>query len=202
MAHLAPDNELYKSLRQLYDELAASPLAPLFALLPPESWHMTVLEGVCEQVRTPGYWPHDLPADAPLEQCTALFTEKLKKFDIGDDGEPPYRMAVAGFSSFTVGIGIALRAQTADEEARLRGLRGRLSDTLQIRHPHHDLYGLHISMAYFLRYLDPQQTSELSQLLQEHLEAMPKEFELGAPEFCTFENMFSFERVFYLGRQA
>lgn len=112
-------------------------------------------------------------------------------------------MTVSGFSSFAVGIGVAVRLRTADEEARFRGLRDRLSETLQLRHPQHSDYDLHLSMAYFLRYLNQEQTAELSRLLREHFDnEMPKEFELGAPEFCTFENMFKFERMFYLKRQG
>lgn len=42
LAHLSPDSELYASMLELHGKLAASPLAPLFALLPPTSWHMTV----------------------------------------------------------------------------------------------------------------------------------------------------------------
>lgn len=53
-------------------------------------------------------------------------------------------------------------------------------------------------MAYFLRYLNKEQKAQLSVLLKEHFETMPKAFELGAPEFCTFEDMYRFDRMFYL----
>jgi len=36
----------------------------------------------------------------------------------------------------------------------------------------------------------------------DHLQEMPVEFELGAPEFCKFENMFVFNRQFYLKNQG
>ncbi|KAK3393492.1 RNA ligase/cyclic nucleotide phosphodiesterase [Podospora didyma] len=202
VAHLAPASPLYASMLDLYNKLASHPLSSLYALLPPPSWHMTVFEGVCDQVRGPGYWPRDLPpSDSPsstttLEACTALFAQKLADFDLQCD--PPFRLTVTGFTSLAVGIGVRLQLRTPKEEARFRGLRDRLAEVLQIRHPHHDNYLLHLSMTYFVRYPTPEQAAELTALLAEHFEGMPKEFELGAPEFCTFENMFKFDRSFYL----
>jgi len=46
IANLSPESELYASLLGLHAKLAASPLASTFALLPPESWHMTIF-GMC-----------------------------------------------------------------------------------------------------------------------------------------------------------
>ncbi|KAK0657105.1 RNA ligase/cyclic nucleotide phosphodiesterase [Cercophora newfieldiana] len=198
IAHLSPQSELYASLLNLHAKLAASPLASLFALLPPESWHMTIFEGVCDSVRAPGHWPRDIAPEASLAHCTSHFARKLEHFKLGPTEQPPYRLAVTGFSSFAVGIGIRLSLRTPEEEARFRKLRDRLAETLQIKHAHHKYYELHLSMAYFLRYLDKEQKAQLNALLKGHFETMPKLFELGAPEFCTFEDMFRFDRMFYL----
>lgn len=198
VSHLSPSSALYASLLGLHAKLAASPLAHLFTLLPPSSWHMTVFEGVCDTERYPGHWPSDLPRDLPLDECTAHLAGKLSTFDLGEDARPPYRLTAQGFTSFDVGIGVHLSLRTPEEETRFRELRDRLSEVLKIRHAQHDRYGLHLSMAYFLRHLDEAQKEELGKLLMGHFESMPREFELGAPEFCTFENMFRFDRLFYL----
>ena len=55
------------------------------------------------------------------------------------------------------------------------------------------------SLAYFLRHLDADQERELMALVQHHLGELEGECELGAPEFCTFSDMFKFDRAFYLG---
>ncbi|KAK1749322.1 DUF1868-domain-containing protein [Echria macrotheca] len=198
VSHLSPDSPLYASLLELHAKLAASPLAHLYALLPPESWHMTVFECTCEDVRMRGYWPEDVPMDAPLEDCTAHLAAKLGEFDLGADARPPYRFTVRGFSPFDVGIGVLLRLRTPEEEFKFRILRQRLADKTRILQPNHNHYQLHISMAYFLRHLDEAQKAELGSMLMDHFQAMDKDFELGAPEFCTFENMFRFDRLFYL----
>ena len=196
ISHLSPSSELYASLMVLYEKLRQSHLSSVFTLLPPSSWHMTLFEGVCDQVRKPGFWPSDLAIDAPLEECDALFTEKLASFDLQCD--PPYQMSITGFDPLEVGIGVHIEPNAPPEAARLRRLRDRLADVLQVRHPGHDSYGLHLSMAYLLRHLTEEQKIELSALLHDHLRNMPVEFELGTPEFCKFENMYAFKHQFYL----
>ncbi|KAF4930691.1 hypothetical protein CGCVW01_v000854, partial [Colletotrichum viniferum] len=99
----------------------------------------------------------------------------------------------------SIGIGVRLDGRTPAETERLRSLRNKLADKLNIRHPIHDEYGFHLSVAYLLRHLTHQQNQELEGLLLRHFEEMPKSFELAAPEFCAFENMFAFKRVFFLG---
>ncbi|OIW31717.1 DUF1868-domain-containing protein [Coniochaeta ligniaria NRRL 30616] len=201
VCHLSQSSELYASLLGLYEKLRTGPHSHLYTLLPPPSWHMTVFEGVCDQVRKPGYWPSDLPPDAPLADCTAHFAEKLSTFDLGFD-PPPYRMCVRGIDPLEIGLGLHLEFRDAGEETRFRALRDRISETLSLRHPGHESYGLHLSLAYLLRHLTDDQKAEISKLVLDHLAGSPVEFELGAPEFCTFENMFAFKRLFYLGIQG
>ncbi|KAB5554620.1 RNA ligase/cyclic nucleotide phosphodiesterase [Coniochaeta sp. 2T2.1] len=181
VCHLSQTSDLYASLLQLYEKLRTSPLAHLYTLLPPPSWHMTVFEGVCDQVRKPGYWPSDLPVDAPLEECTARFAEELSAFDLRCD--PPYRISVRGIDPLQIGIGVHLEFTDAAEEALFRGLRDRISETLSLRLPGHETYGLHISIAYLLRILTDEQDAEIRKLVLDHLGDAPKEVEFGAPDF-------------------
>ncbi|KAJ6509043.1 RNA ligase/cyclic nucleotide phosphodiesterase [Mycena sanguinolenta] len=201
VCHLSPSSEpeLYNSMLALYDKLKRSHLSHLYALLPPFSWHMTAFEGSCDQRRIPGRWPDDLPMDASLADCTALFANKLSTFDLQCD--PPYHLSITGFDPLETGIGVHLEPYTPEENARLRGLRDRLSPLLRIRSTDHATYVLHLSMAYLLRILTEEQDKELRKLLMDHFESMPKQFQLGAPEFCTFEDMFAFNRLFYLKNQ-
>jgi hypothetical protein len=198
VSHLSPSSALYASLLVLHEKLLASSFSPILGMLPAPSWHMTVFEGVCDQVRQPSHWPSDLPLSAPLEECTELFKKKLAGFDLGA-AQPPYHLVVSGLDALKIGISLRLELRTAAEGSSLRGLRDRLADELGYRHPSHDVYRFHLSIAYLLRHLTAKQEEELTALLMEHFESMPREFELGAPEFCTFEDMFAFKRLFYLG---
>jgi len=196
VCHVSPSSPLYESLFELHTKLKNSQFAPLITLLPPESWHMTVFEGVCDKVRAPGYWPAHIET---LKYCTSLFATRLRKFDLGQS-KPPYRLKITGFDPLEIGIGVSVEGKGMMEDRRIRDVRDRLADVLEIRHPNHETYGFHLSVAYLLRHLTDEQEADLTDLLMEHWEGMPKEFEFErGPEFCTFENMFAFDRLFYLG---
>ncbi|KAF8208704.1 RNA ligase/cyclic nucleotide phosphodiesterase [Mycena galopus ATCC 62051] len=201
IAHLSQSSELHKSLRALHEKLKSSHLSHLYALLPLSSWHMTIFEGVAEYARSvPGRWPDDLPLNASLALCNSLYEEKLSSFDLQCD--PPYHLAIMGFSPLVAGITLHLEPYTSQENARLRNLRNRLSSLLHIRAKGHDNYGFHMSMAYLLRFPTEEQDMQLMKLLTDHFEdEMPKEFELGPPEFCSFEDMFAFKPLLYLKNQ-
>ncbi|KAJ6511929.1 RNA ligase/cyclic nucleotide phosphodiesterase [Mycena vitilis] len=192
--------ELYASLLALHGKLKNIHLSNLYVLLPPASWHMTVFEGVCDQVRNFAAWPDDLPNDASLEECNSLYEKKLSSFDLRCDPASP-RFAITGFYPLYGIIGLRLQPNTPEEETRLRGLRDRLSNLLRIRAGNHNAYSFHITIAYLLRTPNKDQDEELMMLLTDHFNGMPKQFEPGPPEFCTFADMFTFTRLFYLENQ-
>jgi hypothetical protein len=196
---LSPSTELYASLLTLREKLLKSHLAPLFAkdsLAKPVNWHMTLFIGARDKIRTPGYWPQDIPVDMPLEDVLVALTDKLERFDL--QCEPPYRMKVSGFGDTDYSIGVHLTPESADEEKRLRDLRNRLSKQLGIRHPGHDGFKFHVTLAYLLRWPDDRQKRELNALLQEHFQSMPARVDMGRPVFCSFKDMNGWEPVLKL----
>lgn len=98
-----------------------------------------------------------------------------------------------------VGIGLGIEGATVEEERRLRRLRDRLADTLGFKAPNHDRYPFHVTMAYLLRHIDGKDREEMEELFAQLLPEVQVEFELNALEFCTFEDMRSFQRLFYFG---
>lgn len=97
-----PENPLYPILENLHIELRRQEFSSLHALLPPASWHMTLLEGVCDRVRTPDRWPQNLQLDAPIQTCSTLFASELSTFDL--NATLPIRMAVADLTATTGGV--------------------------------------------------------------------------------------------------
>jgi hypothetical protein len=108
-------------------------------------------------------------------------------------------MRVRGFDPAVVGLGLEVEGATPEEEQRMRRLRDRLADTLGFRAPNHEIYPFHVTIAYWLRHVDGDERVELNRVLKELLPEVKMEFDLGAVEFCTFENMFAYPRLFYLG---
>lgn len=198
ISHLSNSSELYSSLLVLYERLKKSPHSHLYTLLPPSSWHMTIFEGVTDKVRKPSYWPSNLPSDASIEECTELYLRELSTFDLRTP--LPYHLTVTELKPIKGSISLHIEPHTTDNIA-LRGLRDRLAERLKIRGRNYNHYSFHIAVAYPLRFLTEDQDAELKALIMDHFKDMPKEFELGAPEFCRFEDMFAYERLMYLKNQ-
>jgi hypothetical protein len=202
LCRVPADSPLLPGLRAVHAALSSHPiLSKRIRLLPPASWHMTVLDGVREKECEPGMWPLG-KEKKPLVECTKEFAHRLRELgqELGEEGlAPPDRMRVRGFDPAVVGIGLEVEGATAEEEKRMGRLRDRFADTLGFRAPNHKEYGFHITIAYLLRHIDGKEREELNKVFAQHLLVVQREFELGAVEFCTFENMCAFLRLFYLG---
>jgi len=196
ICHLPGDSPLKPGLLDLYKTLEEGEHRHLYTLLPPESWHMTVFEGVVDAKREIGFWPDDLQPNIPLDECTSHFAQKLDRFDL--EGLEVIGMDVTGWLPLVDGIGLTLTSKQLAQETELRRLRDRLSDALQLRNPEHDHYVFHLSIAYLLKKLTPAQSEALAATLQHALASLPSGFMLRAPEFCEFDDMFEFRRKFYL----
>ncbi|KAF3912532.1 hypothetical protein ABW20_dc0108682 [Dactylellina cionopaga] len=196
---LSNTSELHASMLSLYKKLETSHLNHLYTLLPTSSWHMTVFEGITDLARDP--FPDDLPMETTLAEYTEVFRKKLESFDL--QCKIPFQLSVSGFGPMQkagvwYGIGLDIVGHTGSELATIKALRDRLADTLRYRQQWHDSYGLHMSMAYLIRKPTDAQHKELREILMNHFKEMPKYFELGAPEFCTFEDMFNFKPILTL----
>lgn len=199
VCHIPLDSPLIPRLRLLCKKLSSHPtIGPIFRAVPEESWHMTVLDGVREEECEPGMWREGVEK-RPIPEYTKEFTPILRKLggDLHSLGlAPPYRMRARGVGPLDVGFGIAVEGATAKDEKRIRRLRDTLADALDLRVDNHEVYAFHITMGYWLRHVD---RAELDTLLADILPQLQLEFDLGAVEFCTFDNMCAYPRLFYLG---
>ncbi|RUM20430.1 DUF1868 domain-containing protein [Rhizobium vallis] len=196
ICHLDPGSGLSSALLDLHKVLRTHRLSHLYTLLPPSSWHMTVFEGVVDARREPGYWPSDLPADAPLYDCNQHFERKIEHFNAPLD--LPLEIDVNGWQPLVNGIALRLSPRAASQEVGIRSFRDALSRLLNIRHPEHATYEFHLSIAYLIRHPSETDRRELEGLLDNTTIKLPTQFELGAPEFCHFDDMFAFRRRFFL----
>src|SRR5438105_1108012 len=109
LCHLPPNSPLQPGLRALYEAVSSHKLlSQRFHLLPPESWHMTVLDGVREKERVHGMWPPG-KEQQNLADCTEEFAQSLKQIGLQLEEEglaPPYRMRVRAFDPALAGIGL------------------------------------------------------------------------------------------------
>jgi len=202
ICHVPLFTPLSDGLVEVRDRIKAGPFADCVTMLPPESYHMTVFEGVVDQPRSREQWPIELPLNTTLAECTRFMARRLRAFDLG--GEPFFRMRIAEAAEQR-GIGMVTLVPTDAEEVRkIRDLRDRLSKCLGIHSPNHDHYVFHITLSYLIKPMSLEavkQALDFNSTLYSELAEHIGTITLGAPEFCTFNDMHCFDNQFLLRRQ-
>ncbi len=196
------DAEPFRALLDIYRMLPSHSFARKIAALPPSSYHMTLFGGANDKERRASLWPSGLPLDMPIAQCNRVLGDRLRTFRLGEEGGP-YRMRIDLAEPPVDEAPLTIRLLQADEgeAARLRRLRTRLSETLGIRAPDQDQYRFHITLAYLVEWLTDEEKQDFRRTLagwKDMLATRAPVLMLGAPEYCTLEDMFAFDRQFYL----
>lgn len=196
-----PNAAYFNALLDIYRDTPDYAFTRKVAMLPPSSYHVTLFDLVTEVSRTDERWPDGLPLDAPMEVCAAFLAEKLSKFRL--ETPPRFVMRIVPFEPVVKERTLAIRLEpaSAEEHARIRTLRDRLSDAVGICAPNHDAYGFHTTLGYFLEWLTPAELVECRRAMrmwQGRVSSAAPEIVLGAPEYCTFRDMFAFNRKFFL----
>lgn len=166
-------------------------------MLPPSSYHVTLMEGICDANRTAASWPRDLSLQASLDECNDLFWEKLNSACQAAAGLS-FQMIIEGWRPLENGISLRVVPATPTDTMRLRLFRDYLSESLQLRHPKHDSYDFHISLTYSLRYLSQDEEMRILEFLQKLGEKLPRFIELKSPELCAFDDMFAFRHLCFV----
>ena len=191
----------FDAFLDIYREVPALPFARKVAWLPPSSYHTTIFGGANDRPRLKASWPADLPLDLPIADCDRVLGERLKGFAL--DHAPPIRLKVdlEQLQDPARPLTLLLLPVDAAEEARLRGLRDRLSRLLAIRSPNHDAYRFHVSLGYPIAWFTEGEASLFQATWRRWAGAVASKspvINLGAPEYCLFDDMFAFHRQFYL----
>jgi hypothetical protein len=138
----------------------------------------------------------------PNGECDRILTERLKRADLHVD--LPIRMRVDLDQRPVNGKALIFLLQPADdgERAKLAKVRERLGDVFKIHAPDANAYRFHISLGYAIAWFTPHEMRELEQAwarwVREFAAASPV-ITLGAPEYCTFKDMYAFKRQLLLG---
>ena len=195
------DSACFDALLDIYREAPSHRFVRKVALLPPSSYHMTVFGGANDKPRKAQSWPADLPLDMPIERCNTILAERLKAARISCP--LPIRMKVDPSQDPTNGAPLTLRLLPADsgERDKLTQVRRRIADVTKVPISRPDTYRFHISLGYFIAWLTPAEEIEFTRTFNRwagQLAAKSPVITLGAPEFCTFEDMYAFHRVLFL----
>jgi hypothetical protein len=183
----------------IYRDIPRHYFARKLALLPPSSYHMTIIGGATDQGREGGAWPELIPKDAPIEKCNEIIAERLKEVRVNHP--MPIKMVI-DLERATNPVSIPLRPLNDQMARDLAVLRDRLAEAMKLRFKDHDHYQFHMTIAYQIAWFDADEQRAYqdarSQWFLKLVQACPV-IELGAPEYCVFQDMFAFERRFFIG---
>lgn len=193
VCHVVEGSRTQATLERVRQALVDLPHGDRFAYTPLASHHMTVFQGTIEGRRQRDFWPEGLPSDAPVEETTRFFLERLDHFPPA----PRFRMKVASVTP----LGLVLIGASDDDERKARRLRDELTVPFDYRHPDHDSYTFHITLAYPKTWL-PAGAEDVYlpalTALKDRVAGEIEVVELGAPAFCEFSDMTEFRPLRFL----
>lgn len=194
IAHLPLDGWLARGLTEIREAAAAASFAGKLALLPVDSYHMTVFGGADDHHRTPDLWPKGVPLEAPMAACDEIVGGRLKDVTCS----PPHRLRI-DLEKPIQPFRFELTPVDADDDRRLRSLRDRLSAAMDIRKPNHETYGFHTQVGYLLEpFTAAEQTAFEAAFDIWRSRLADQVLEVGAPDYCTFDDMLAFRPRFRL----
>lgn len=200
IAHLPQQERGFPAFDAVLDIYRDKPLHDFsrkLSFLPASSYHMTIFGGPTDQGRDGGFWPKGVPIDAPMARCNEILADRLAEFRLGVD--LPFRMKVDDRQPPGLASPITLHLAPAYEReaAKLRQVRDALAERLGLRAPDHDRYQFHVTIAYQIEAFTPAEQQAYAVAMAGWRAAVARKapvIEIGAPEYCVFEDMFAFER--------
>ena len=141
ICHLNPHSSEHKALRLIQNRLKAGPQSNAFAFLPPDSFHMTVMEGISGPPESDPSWPKSSNKKHDLQTATELILQRITGVVVPNSHQikvtdifPGHSLKVEGFNE--------------DQEHSLRRTREILRDTAGIKPRAFYDYQFHITLAY------------------------------------------------------
>lgn len=189
----------FNALLDIYREASVQSFAHKIAFTPPSSYHMTIFGGANDQDRNTALWPRGLSRDASMDDCNDWVAARLKAFKL--NCALPIRMKVDLLPPVEAPLVLRLLPYDEAENVKLRTLISRLSECLEIYPEGIDKYAFHTTLGYAIQWLDAKEDQQFQDLMKKWRDAVARkcpQIQLGAPEFCTFEDMFAFQREFFL----
>lgn len=200
ICHIDKDSAFFATQEKIMRDFEQTRFAEDFALLPLNSMHMTIFEGVIEDHRGTTLWPGDLPHDMAIEDVTFALAQQVRQTHFRE--HRGLTLTVNGLKTLRSSFTINLSPADAETETRLKSLRSQISAVTGITHADPDSYRFHSSMGYRIRPAQDRDEDELLQLQSRYeqwlAEAAPT-LTLGPCEFNIHQDMLAFPVLHFLG---
>lgn len=191
VSNLAQQSTQHELLCRMQDDAKRESFGESLTFLPPSSFHMTLFDLVCDQIRQPEHWSSKIGLDAPLSEVDAQLARWLEPLSF------PQRlsMKVDCVGRLEIGLHVLLEPIDNEVERELRNFREGISRTTGIRHPDHETYPFHITLAYMLRYLTVTQQRDLQRFVSRWDATLAESFgvlDLEPAQLVFFDDMLAF----------
>lgn len=190
VADITPECPAYQVMTYLRQQIIDNSFDETIILLPENSYHMTVIQGLNDQTRDDTRWPKDFSRQATMEEADDYFTAAASSIPMIDPPRMKFDQIVCGQNACVV----RLKAADEEQEKTLRTFRDKIADALKHRQPTHDTYRFHISLGY-MRFLhqgaEKERLDALLAKLNEYLAQQPA-FTIGKPYIAYFDDMMFF----------
>jgi hypothetical protein len=190
ICHIPKNSNTFQFLLSFHVLLLQQSWAKNYVFLPPSSWHMTVFEGVCDQVRKRNRWTSKFSLNAPLIDIDNLFITEWNSI-----AKPTnFQLQYHGMW-FLDTMGIVLRPINHEMETTMRHFRDQLSTAFGIRAPRHKSYEFHITIAYQIIQLPFSDCIYVFNFNHKNSKSTKKDFgilTLNEPELAFFADLTNF----------
>ena len=190
IADVRPGCVAYDVMTHLRQMAIDAGFAKSMILLPEDSYHMTVIRGLNDQVRTDAFWPAALAKDAPMTAVDDYVSAAVASVEMPGSIRMKFRGVRVNSEDFRVLL------SPADEEQMLiiRRFRDAAADAIGLRLPGHDEYTCHITLAYTLTVPEGEKAERLAELVREmegYIGHQPV-FETTPPYMAYYDDMLAF----------
>jgi hypothetical protein len=173
-----------KKIQSLYGAYSA------FSLLPPDSFHMTIIEGVCDQIRDSAYWSKKISKDSSLAEVNTFFYNTVKKLRFPDFIKMKYKSF-----RFKGVLLIYLEPENDSIKNDLKSFRDNFASATGLKFSNHETYTFHISLGYQIKDFTNPEMDAIQKTADESHQMLVEAgcvFEISKPSFCTFSDMHAF----------
>jgi len=169
--------------------------ASKFAMLPPSSFHMTIKDLLCDQVRVHQDWSNKLAMDARLDEVDRFVIENCAD-PILSIQRKTLNMKFGFMDPYANSIKVCIIPADEGTKDALKTFRDEISSRTGIKHGNHDDYRFHVTFCYQIRKLIEEEEIELHDTLGQLSKLFESEFgvlTLQPPVLTFFDDMFEFK---------
>ncbi len=190
IADVRPGCGAYAVLQRLRERTLEEGFGGSLILLPQDSYHMTVLRGLNDQVRTSAFWPNALPKNAPMREADDYVASAVASVKMPG----PIRMQFAGVRVDAEDFRVQLEPADKAQKQILQDFRDEAAARIGLYLPGHESYTYHITLAYTRLILEGEQMRHMEALtawMRTYIAQQPV-FETTAPYMAYYDDMLSF----------